>query len=66
MLVFSTQLCELLPPNLLSGATPPPPQPLPCVNKYTVVYTYAECKEDMEPQADMHLPQSPFTGQFFR
>jgi hypothetical protein len=32
MLVFSTQLCELLPLS-----------PLPCVNKYTV-YTYTVCK----------------------
>jgi hypothetical protein len=37
MLVFSTQLCELLPlsPSLLS--IPPPP---PRVNKYTIVYTF--------------------------
>ncbi len=27
MLVFSTQLCELLPSNLLSGSILPPPQP---------------------------------------
>jgi hypothetical protein len=31
MLVFSTQLCELFPPNLL-WFTPPPPHPLLCVN----------------------------------
>jgi hypothetical protein len=36
MLVFSTQLCELMPSPLLSGSTP---LPLTCVNKYTV-YTY--------------------------
>ncbi len=38
MLLFSTQLSELLP--LLSGSTLPSP---PCVNKYTV-YTYTMCK----------------------
>jgi hypothetical protein len=32
MLVISTQLCELLPPNLLSGSTPPPPSQ----SEYTV------------------------------
>jgi hypothetical protein len=37
MLVFSTQLCELLSFNLLSGLTLPPP--FPCVNKYTVLFT---------------------------
>ncbi len=41
MLVFSNQLCELLPYNLLSGSIIPPP--LPCVNKFTV-YTYTVCK----------------------
>ncbi len=37
MLVFSDQLCELLP--LLSGYSSSPP-PLPCVNKYTVLAVY--------------------------
>ncbi len=66
-MVFSTQLCELLPSNLLSGSTPPP-HPLPFVYKYTV-YTYTECKvggvRGSGPQTDKHLPQSPFTGQYF-
>jgi hypothetical protein len=32
MLLFLTQLCELLPPNLLSASIlPPPPPPPPCV-----------------------------------
>ncbi len=42
-IVFSTQLCELLP---LSSSLwfNSPPSPLPCVNKYTVtVYTYKVC-----------------------
>jgi hypothetical protein len=68
MLVFSTQLCELLPSNLLYGSPPPP---LPSVNKNTV-YTYTVCKgrgygflEGRGPQTDKHLPQSPFTGKLF-
>ncbi len=40
MLVFSTQLCELL--LLLSGSNLPP-LPLLCVNKYTVQYTRIQC-----------------------
>jgi hypothetical protein len=54
--------------NLLSGSILPPP-PLPSVNKNTV-YTYTVCKgggvKGSGPQADKHLPQSPFTGKFFR
>jgi hypothetical protein len=41
------------------------------VNKYTV-YIYTVCKgagmgpkEGRGPRTDKHLPQSPFTGQFF-
>jgi hypothetical protein len=44
--------------------SPPPPS----VNKYTV-YKYTVCYGggiwSSGPQADKHLPQSPFTGQFF-
>jgi hypothetical protein len=42
MLVFTTQLCEILPfsPSLWFHPTPPP---LPCVNKYNL-YTYTVCK----------------------
>ncbi len=44
--------------------------PLLCVNKYTV-YTYTVCKGGggsggSGPQTNKHLPQSPFTGPFFR
>ncbi len=39
MLVFSTQLCELLPLSPFLVQLPPP---LPCVNKHTV-YTYTLC-----------------------
>jgi hypothetical protein len=52
-----------------------PPLPFPCVNKYTV-NTYKVCQEEgggvygiiggKVPQTvTVHLPQSPFTGQFF-
>jgi hypothetical protein len=54
MLVFSTQLWELLP---LWFNSPPPP---PCVNRYTV-YTYTVCKGGgwgSGPQTDKHLPQN--------
>ncbi len=40
MLVFSTQLCDCSPSNLLFK---PFPLPLPCVNYYTV-YTYTVCR----------------------
>jgi hypothetical protein len=68
MLVFSTQLCELMSLDLLSSSTLPP-SPLPWVNKYTV-YTYKVCKGGRGvwgsgPQTDKHLPQCSFTGQFF-
>jgi hypothetical protein len=39
LLIFSTQLCELLP---LSGSTLPP-TPLPCVSKYTVFTYTVQC-----------------------
>jgi hypothetical protein len=57
MLAFSTQLCELLPLFTVS-APPPPPFPVRTV-----------CWGGLwgsRPQADQHLPQSSFTGQFFR
>jgi hypothetical protein len=41
MLVFSTQLCELLSLSPSHWFNSPLPCPLPCVNKYTV-YTYTE------------------------
>jgi hypothetical protein len=66
MLVFSSQLCELLPLQPSHWFNSPP---LPCVNKYAV-YTYTVCKEgggvwSTGPQTDKHLPQSPFSGQIF-
>ncbi len=68
MLVFSTQLCELLLlwPSLWLNSPPPP---LPCVNKYTACYTYTVCKGGygvLGLRTDKHLPRSPLTGQFFR
>ncbi len=44
MLIFSTQLCELLASNLLSLLSDSSPPPLPCVIEYTlynIVYTYS-------------------------
>jgi hypothetical protein len=62
--VFSTQLYDPLPISLVQLSPPPH---LPCVNKCTV-YTYRVYKGGgvlgSGPQADKHLPQSPFTGQF--
>jgi hypothetical protein len=60
MLVFSTQLCGLLPSNLLSGATPP----LLCVNKYRYCLPGGGLWGS-GPQTDKHLPQSPFTDKFY-
>ncbi len=63
MLVFSTQLCELLLPLPLSFNSPPP-----CVNKHTAS-TYTVCKRGggvgsgPGTQTDKNLPQSPFTGE---
>jgi hypothetical protein len=67
MLVFSIHLCELLPLSASLSFNSPPT--LPCVNNY-IVYTYTVCKGGgvwgSGPQTDKHLPQSPFTGYFFR
>jgi hypothetical protein len=69
MLVFSIQLCELLPLSpFLWFNSPPPPSPRPCVNTYSV-NTYTVCKGGgwgSGPQTDKHLPQSPFSGHFIR
>jgi hypothetical protein len=68
MLVFTTQLWFFkLGPLPLPRFKPPPP-PFPCVFWYTE-YTYIQCVRGWGvwgsgPQADKHLPQSPFTGQF--
>ncbi len=67
MLVFSTQLCKLLPLSFSLWFNSPPPLP-PCVIKYTL-YTDTVCKGGgvwgSGPQTDKHLPQSPFTGKLF-
>ncbi len=65
MLVFSTELCELLPLQFLSASNPPP---LPCVNKYTVRYSVQGGGGiwGLGPQTDKHLPQSPFKDQLFQ
>ncbi len=58
--------CELLPTLTFSLIKP---SPLPCVSKCTV-YTYTVCKGEgvwgSGPQSDKHMPQSSFTGHFFR
>jgi hypothetical protein len=65
MLVFSTGFVNYC---LLSGYLPP--SPLPCVNKYTV-HVYSVRGEVWYQRRGgglrhvKHLPQSPFTGQFF-
>ncbi len=63
------QLLPLLTFSLVSSPLPPPP--LPGVNMYTV-YTYTVCKGGVWGHRRggglrhiKHLPQSPFTGNFF-
>ncbi len=68
MLVFSTQLCELLPLSPSFWFNPPSPPLLPCVNKY-IVYTYTMCKTGGKlwgsgPQTDKHPPQSHLKVKF--
>ncbi len=66
------RLCKLLPlqPSLWLALPPP----LPCVNKYTYIYTSIQCvrgeggrghRRGGSHRQIKHLPQSPFTGQFF-
>jgi hypothetical protein len=67
MLVFSTQLCELLP---LSGSTLPP-TPLPCVSKYTVFTYTVQCVWGggvgfWAPRQINTCPKVPFTSQFIK
>ncbi len=72
MLVFSTQVCELLPlfPSHWFTSSPHPPPP-PGVNKYSV-YTYSVCKGGGGygvlglRQINTCMPQSSFTSNFFR
>jgi hypothetical protein len=70
MLVFSTQLRELLPLLTFSLVSSTPPPTIPCVNEYTV-YT-VQCARGgyvviggEGPQTDKHLKQSPFTSNYF-
>jgi hypothetical protein len=69
MFVFSVQLCELLPlsPSLWFNSPHLPPFPV----WISILYTCTLCKGGggvwvSVPQIDQHLPQSPFTGQFFK
>jgi hypothetical protein len=41
MMVFSTQLSELLPLSPSLWLNSPPPHPLPCMNKYTSIHVYS-------------------------
>ncbi len=59
LLVFSTQLLNYCPCNLLSSS-PPPPRVSPKVQ--TVC---GWLRSGWGPQTDEHLPQSHFTGKFF-
>jgi hypothetical protein len=65
---FPPRFVNFCPSNLISGSTLTPPPP--CVNKYTVYTLRIHCVRGRVwgsgPQADKHLPQSLFTGQFFR
>jgi hypothetical protein len=70
LLVFSTQLCELLPLQPSLWFNSPPPHASLCEYtkycKYTVLYSVAEREVwGSGPPTDKHLPQSPFTVQFF-
>jgi hypothetical protein len=69
MLVFSTQLCELLVLPLQPFSLVNSPPALSCVSKYVVQYTHKQCVRGVwgsRPQTDKHLPQNPFTGKFFQ
>ncbi len=68
MLVFLTGIVNNC-PLTFSLVSSPPPLLLPCVEKY-IVYT-CEGGGSMGSEGGglrriKHLPQSPFTGQFFR
>jgi hypothetical protein len=66
MLVFLTQLCELLPLLHFFWFAPPS---LCEKNKYTRIQCVrvgiCGVIEGRGPQTDKHLPQSPFTGKIF-
>jgi len=47
MLVFLTQLCELLTLQSSLWFNSSPPHPLPCVNKYKVCIHYTVCKRGL-------------------
>ncbi len=68
MLVLSTGLWNIAPRTFsLVSSAPPPPFSLPYVNKYTVrgggVWGH---RKGGGLRQMKHLPQSPFTGKFFR
>jgi hypothetical protein len=77
LVFFRPSFVNCCPSNLFSASTLPA-FPLPCVNKYGILYecihyTYTVCRGwwggglwGSETQTDKHLPQSPFPGQFFR
>ncbi len=68
MLVFSAPLVNQRPSNLVTGSLNP--SSLPCVNKYTGMYSNSVLQGGGRdqvgrgPQTDKHLPLSTFTGQF--
>ncbi len=72
MLVFSTQLCELLygVPLTFSLVQLSPLPPFSVWVSTFTVYTYKVCKAGgvwgSGPQTDKQRPQSPFTSKFFR
>jgi hypothetical protein len=51
------------------NSSPLPLSPLPCVNKYCILYTCIKCVRGRVwgsgPQTEKQQPQSPFTRQFF-
>jgi hypothetical protein len=64
--VICTTTLPCCPSPLLSGSTPPP---LPYLVWISILKTSIQCVRGVwgsGPQTDKHLPQNPYTGQFFR
>ena len=63
---FRPSIVYCCPSPLLSSSTLPPPFPV----WISILYTHIQCVRGGEygfrPQTDKHLPQSPFTGNFFK
>jgi hypothetical protein len=57
MLVFSNQLYDYCPSNLLSGSPPPTPPPLPCVKVQYIQTVYSEPTKLLD-----HPKQKPRRG----